>query len=104
MDEFQNISFDQATSLLRRSAGRDVTLVTPSVPGVSLQMSGRLVVQDGGEHFAFGIAATETLSVSVLPFPHCTFQIPQGDGEVGALICALSEGEQEMMLWLLRFE
>ena len=104
MDEFENISFDQATSLLRRSAGREATLVTPSVPGVSLQVSGKLVVQEAGEHFAFGIAAAESLSVSVLPFPHCTYQIPAGEGDVGALICAMVEGEQEMMLWLLRFE
>jgi hypothetical protein len=104
MNEFQNISFDQATSLLRRSAGREVTLVTPSVPGVSIQLSGQLVVQDGGEHFAFGIAASESLSVSVLPFPHCTYQIPTGETDVSALICAMVESDQEMMLWLLRFE
>lgn len=104
MSEFENISFDQATNLIRRSAGREATLVTPSVPGVSIQLSGQLVVQEGGEHFAFGIAASESLSVSVLPFPHCTYQIPAGETGVGALICAMIEGDQEMMLWLLRFE
>ncbi len=106
MDSFQTISYDQAKNLVRRHANGAVTLVTPSVPGVSVQMSGTLYVQEGEDQFAFAIAAGENLSVSVLPFPQGTYQIPEGEGDVQALVCAMggSEADGDVLLWMLRFE
>ena len=106
MNDFETISYDQAVNLVRRHANAEITLVTPSVPGVSLQLSGRLYVQDGAEHFAFAVAASEQLSASVLLFPHCLFQIPESEGEVNALVCAMPgpEDEGDALLWMLRFE
>jgi hypothetical protein len=106
MSSFENISYDQAVNLVRRHANAEVTLVTPSVPGVSVQLGGRLYVQEADEHFAFAVAASEQLSASVLLFRHCMFQIPESDGEVDALVCAMpgSESEGEALLWMLRFE
>src|SRR5262249_22257002 len=105
-DDFEDISFDQATNVVRRHVGRNVTLVTPAVPGVSVQMSGTLYVQEGGDHFAFAVAAGEHLSASVLPFQHCHHQIPTREGAVEALVCAMpgDEGSGDVLLWMLRFE
>jgi hypothetical protein len=103
---FQTISFDQAANLVRRHASGGATLVTPAVPGVSFQLSGQLYVQEGADQFAFAIAAGEHVSASVLLFAHCVFQVPEGEGAVDALLCALpaSEGEGDALVWMLRFE
>jgi hypothetical protein len=106
VSDFDTISYDQAINLVRRHANAEVTLVTPAVPGVSMQLGGRLYVQDADEHFAFAVAANEQLSASVLLFRHCLFQIPQSEGEVNALVCAMPgpEDEGDALLWMLRFE
>ena len=105
MGEFETISYDQALGIVRRHADKEVALVTAPFPGMSMQCSGRLFVQDA-EQFAFAVAAGEHLSFSVVPFPNCVYQIPSGAGELDALICAVPgpEPEQEIMMWMLRFD
>lgn len=106
MPEFQTISNDQALGIIRRHANDEVTLVTPSLPGVSIQITGRLYTQETADNFAFAIAAGENMSVSVIPFADFVFQIPEGDGEVDGLICAMTgpQPDQEVMMWMLRFD
>lgn len=105
MDSFETISFDQARNLLRRHVNQAVTLVAPQVPGMSLQMTGQLFVQESDDYFAFAVAVAENISVTVVPFPDAAYQIPTGTGEVDALISALNgPEEQQAMLWMLRFE
>lgn len=106
MPDFQTISHDQALGIIRRHANDEATLVTPSLPGVSMQLSGRLYIQESADNFAFAIAAGDGLSVSVIPFPDFVFQIPAGDGEVDGLICAMNgpQPDQEVMMWMLRFD
>jgi len=104
MDQFEAVSYEQAISLLRQHADKDVTLITAPFPGMSFQISGRLFVQEDGQ-FAFAVMADERLSVSVMPFRECLFQIPAGSGTVDTIICALGgpEPDQEVMMWMVRF-
>ena len=94
INEFENISYEQAISLLRQHSGEGATLITAPFPGMSLQVSGTLYVQDA-EQFAFAVVADERLSVSVMPFPECIFQIPGGvSGPVDTIICAIGSPEE----------
>ena len=95
MSQFESVSYEQAVSLLRQHANEEAALITAPFPGMSLQVSGTLHVQEG-EQFAFAVLADESLSVSVMPIPGCTFQIPAGtSGEIDTLICSLSGPEME---------
>ena len=104
MDQFESISYEQAVSLLKRHADLDVGLVTVPFPGMSLEVSGSLFVQNA-EPFAFAVVADERLSISVMPFPDCIFQIPKSEGDVPALVCAMpgEEPGSEVMMWMVRF-
>jgi hypothetical protein len=105
MSEFESVSYEQAISLLRQHANGAVALITAPFPGMSIQVSGTLHVQEG-EQFAFAVLADESLSVSVMPIPGCTFQVPSpASGGVDTLICSLSgpDVDQEIMMWMVRF-
>ena len=105
MNQFSTISYDQAVGLLRRHADGEITLVTAPFPGMSFQFTGTLFVQDDGP-FAFAVVAGENLSVSVMPFPECIFQVPSDQPEVEALVASIGgpdEG-QEVMMWMVRFQ
>ena len=103
LNAFENVSYEQAVSLIRQRAGRDVGLITSPFPGMSFQFAGTLFVQEEGQ-FAFAVASGEGISVTVMPFPEGVFQIPAGGGPVEALVAAIGEPEQETMMWMLRFE
>jgi hypothetical protein len=104
MDSFETVTYEQAVNLLRRHADHDVTLVTSPFPGMSIQIAGQLFAQNE-EPFAFAVVADERLSVTVMPFPNCIFQVPSATPEVDTLMCAFAGPEpgDEVMMWMVRF-
>lgn len=105
MTEFDSVSYEQAVSLIRQHANGEAALITAPFPGMSIQINGTLHVQEG-EQFAFSVITDASLSVSVMPIPGCTFQIPKASGgPVDTLICSLAgpEMEQAIMMWMVRF-
>jgi hypothetical protein len=104
IDSFETITYEQAVSILRRHADKDVMLITSPFPGMSIQIGGALFVQNE-EPFAFAVVADERLSVTVMPFPNCIFQIPTGATDVDTLMCAFAGPEpgDEVMMWMVRF-
>lgn len=105
MSDFQAVAYDQACGMIRRKASAHVTLVTAPFPGMSMQVAGTLYVQEDGEHFAFAIDGGTGVSMSVVPFAEFGYEIPNGDGEPEALVCAMEGQEpgQQMLVWMLRF-